>query len=129
MLAVSHFGGTEECSSADDLKALLGMRFENDSNEFWLNHENASYPCMSMMVVGGYACLHYFPDDTSTGFVSSGIENGLDPDGITVFYTNTSSEEIEVFNDLVVDAQAGVEALIGFFDTPTMPDSIEWLEL
>ena len=59
-------------------------------------------------------------------------ENGariLDEDGISIFYTNTDSEEIEVANYSIIEIEDAVSAVKEFFETQQLPKCIEWEEL
>ena len=53
----------------------------------------------------------------------------LDADGVSVFYTNTDSEEIEVANYSIVKIEDAISAVKEFFDTKKLPKCIEWQEL
>ena len=53
----------------------------------------------------------------------------MDADGISIFYTNTDSEEIEVANYSIVKIVDVVSAVEEFFETLQLPKCIEWEEL
>lgn len=53
----------------------------------------------------------------------------LDADGISIFYTNTDSEEIEVANYSIIEIEDAVSAVEEFFETLQLPKCIEWEEL
>jgi hypothetical protein len=50
-------------------------------------------------------------------------------DNVTVFYTNTPEEEIEVLNDSVVPFSSAQSAVEEFCQTLMLPGCIEWFEL
>jgi hypothetical protein len=54
------------------------------------------------MVNNDYAYLHYFPKDGHSGFQSIGMDPDLILDEMSIFYTGTIYQEIEVTNEAVV---------------------------
>ncbi|MDP4177541.1 MAG: hypothetical protein Q8900_04275 [Bacillota bacterium] len=67
------------------------------------------------------------------GFSSIGSDTDLDIDididGISIFYTNTDKEEIEVANYSILPFSKAVTAVDEFFETMSLPKCIEWEEL
>ena len=127
-MKVSHFGGAEECRTIEELKAVLSIRYGDEVNEFWISGEEGD-SCLAVLVNKSYANLTYFPKEGSMGFVSIGEGAGLDPNAISIFYTNTPEEEIEVRNDAVVPFNIAVEVVMEFFNTRILPKTIKWLEM
>lgn len=127
-MKVSHFGGMIDCETVETLEQVLNMRYGSGVNEFWISGEEEN-PCLAVLVNNDYANLTYFPDDGHPGFQSIGMETGLDQHEISIFYTNTPEEEIEVNNDTVIPFSKALEAAKEFFTSTGMPKSIEWLEL
>lgn len=82
-----------------------------------------------MGVNGIYACLSYFRNEDDPGFSSVNANPILDSSGISVFYTNTDNEEIEVANYSIVEVEKAVSAVEEFFYTKQLPKCIEWEEL
>jgi hypothetical protein len=63
------------------------------------------------------------------GLQSVGIGTNLVSDEVSIFYTNTPEEEIEIRTDVVIPFCKAVKAAEEFFETKTLPECIEWLEL
>ena len=82
-----------------------------------------------MSVKEKYACLSYFREEDDPGYSSVNDTPVLDADGISIFYTNTDSEEIEVANYSIIEIEDAVSAVEEFFETLQLPKCIEWEEL
>ncbi len=127
-MLVEHFMGQKECDSLEELRTVLSERTEKGVNEFIISiHEQ--FPYMIMAVKGKYACLSYFREENDPGYSSVNTNPILDADGISIFYTNTDNEEIEVANYSVVKFEDAVSAVEEFFETLQLPKCIEWEEL
>ena len=74
-------------------------------------------------------CLNYFREEDDPGYSSVNANPVLDAEGISIFYTNTDSEEIEVANYSIVKMEDAVSAVEEFFETLQLPKCIEWEEL
>ncbi len=61
-----------------------------------------------------------FSDDTLTD---------LPQDGISVFYTNTPTEEIQIYNDYVIPKTLAQTIVKDFVETGKMSDCVEWEEI
>ena len=127
-MRVSHFYGTVDCSSIEDIESVFSIRFGNGANEFWISGDE-DVPCLAVLVNNDYSNLTFIPDDGHPGFQSIGMNTDLQPQGVTVFYTNTPDEEIEVYNDAVIPITKALEAVKEYFTTSKMPSCIEWCEL
>ena len=127
-MLVEHFMGQKECNNLEELREVLDERTEKGVNEFIIStHEQ--FPYMIMSVKERYACLSYFREEDDPGYSSVNDTPVLDADGISIFYTNTDSEEIEVANYLIVEIEDAVSAVVEFFETLQLPKCIEWEEL
>ena len=73
--------------------------------------------------------LSYFREEDDPGYSSVNDTPVLDADGISIFYTNTDSEEIEVANYSIIEIEDAVSAVEEFFETLQLPKCIEWEEL
>jgi len=127
-MKVSHFGGTIDCATMETFEIVLNMQFGSGVNEFWISDEEDS-PCLAILVNNDYANLTYFPEDGHPGFQSVGTGTDLNMEEITVFYTNTPEEEMEINNDAVVPFEIALKAAKEFFLTSTLPTCLEWIEL
>ena len=127
-MLVEHFMGQKECDNLEELREVLGERTEKGVNEFIIStHEQ--FPYMIMSVKEKYACLSYFREEDVHGYSSVNDTHVLDADGISIFYTNTDSEEIEVANYSIIEIEDAVSAVEEFFETLQLPKCIEWEEL
>jgi hypothetical protein len=127
-IRIEHFGGADEVSTLPSLDRVLSARYGQDANEFWLFGE-PKHPSLSILVRGKLASLTYFPDEAHPGFTSEGNVPALDPDGDSIFYTNTPREEIEISNAAVVTVESALKAAHDFFLDRGLPSSLEWDEL
>lgn len=127
-MLIEHFTGKKECDNINELKEVLKNRTEKGVNEFIIS-PNEKFPYMIMGVNGIYACLSYFRNEDDPGFSSVSANPILDSSGISVFYTNTDNEEIEVANYSIVEVEKAVSAVVEFFYTKQLPKCIEWEEL
>ena len=127
-MKIEHFGGFIECNEIKEFESILNIRYGKGANEFWIYGENR-YPCLSIMVNCEYAYLHFFPEHKHPGFQSIGMNTDLPEGEMSIFYTNTIDEEIEIINDAVIPFSTAVTAAKEFFITSELPKCIEWFEL
>ena len=127
-MLVEHFLGKKECSNFEEMREVLDERTEKGVNEFIIS-TNEPFPYMVMAVKERYACLSYFREDDDPGYSSVNNTPILDADEISIFYTNTDSEEIEVANYSIIEIKDAVSAVKEFFETQQLPKCIEWEEL
>ena len=127
-MKITHFGGTEECNSISELNTILNKRFGNNANEFWISN-GEKVPCLGVMVKDNYAYIQYFPDENSAGFVGLINDNGLPLEETMIFYTNIITEEIDIFNEMVVPFSKAEEAIIEFYNNFKLSECLKWNEL
>lgn len=89
-------------------------------DDIWISGEN-EYPCLSILVNGAYACIHFFEKEDVT-WLSYGT------------YTETviflaGGEEWEAPADAVVSVESAILCMEEFFDSMKRPDCIRWQEL
>ncbi|MCI8554583.1 MAG: hypothetical protein HFJ80_06530 [Clostridiales bacterium] len=53
----------------------------------------------------------------------------LPPDGISIFYTNTPTEEMEIYNDYVIPKALARTVVKDFVETGEMSACVDWEEL
>lgn len=84
-----------------------------------------------VLLNGPYANVSFIPSEESAGLQAFWEENALalDPDGCTIFYTNTPTEEIEIYNAYVIPKHLAVQIAMEFAETGTLPGCTEWDEL
>ena len=129
-IMIHHFLGESICTTMDDVQKTLEQSIDG-VNEFLIAQKHDLYPYLTVLVNGIYANVTFVPSEESAGLqaVSDDTETDLEPDGISVFYTNTPSEETEVYNDYVIPKNLAVQIVKEFAETGTMPNCTEWDEL
>ncbi len=127
-MKIEHFGGLIECNEIKEFESILNLRYGKEVNEFWIYGQDR-YPCLSIMVNGEYAYMHFFPEHKQPGFQPIGMNTDLPEGEISIFYTNTVDEEIEIINDFVIPFSTAVTAAKEFFTTLEIPKCVEWFEL
>lgn len=131
---IEYAGGTVRCETLDRVEQVL-LQPTGEWEEYILSGDSDRvYPYLSLLVRAQYAYLWYAPDDDSAGFQAYGQDTDLDPEGVTIFRTN--SERLEMPNDYVNYKQDAVRAVLDLLagdSWPTtydqMPDCLEWEEL
>ena len=100
-------------------------------NEFLIAQNHNIYPYLTVLINGLYANVTLVPSEESAGFeaFSDDTKMDLDPDGISIFYTNTPSEEIEISNDYVIPKNLAIQIAKEFVDNGNLSDCVEWDEL
>lgn len=127
-MLVEHFMGQKKCSDFEEMREVLKQRTEKGVNEFIISTEE-EFPYMIMAVKEEYACLSYFQEEDDPGYSSINNEPIFDEEGVSVFYTNTEDEPIEVANYSIITFEKALLAIEEFFETRCLPKSIEWEEL
>ena len=129
-IKIHHFLGDSICSTMDDVLKTLDQSV-NGVNEFFIAHEHTMFPYLTVLINGPYSYVYCVPDEVAAGSLafSEDAEMDLDPGGISIFYTNNPSEEIEICNDYVIPKSLAVEIVKEFAETGKMSDCAEWEEL
>lgn len=127
---IHHFGGNSVCATMDDVLKILEQSVDG-VNEFYIAEEHTMFPHIVVLINGSYAYVTCVPDEEAAGLqaFSDGAEMDLAPDGISVFYINTPSEEIEIYNDYVIPKCLAVQIVKEFVETGKMATCVEWEEL
>lgn len=129
-IKIHHFLGDALCETAEEVAEALA-RSVNGVNEFFIVKEHTMFPYLTVLVNGAYAHVYCVPTEEAGGWLafSNDVETGLDPDGISVFYTNTPTEEIEIYNDYVIPKDLAVQVVKDFAENGTMSNLVQWDEL
>ncbi|HXA70012.1 MAG TPA: hypothetical protein VNW24_06160 [Stellaceae bacterium] len=130
-MEVEDLSGTHSVHSIAQLEQLLGVRFKDQENEFWLRADKSDHPALSIMVKGDLAAIHYFPKEGHAGHVSIGGKMNLDAKKMTKFSIGSldPGATIHVPNHLIVSFSEALEVAKEFFRSQELPRSIEWFEL
>ncbi len=129
-ISIHHFLGKSVCDTLDDVLKTLDQSIDG-VNEFYIVQEHTLFPYLTVLTNGPYAYVTCVPTEEAAGSqaFSDDVEMDLDPDGISVFYTNTHSEEIEIYNDYVIPKNLAVQIVKDFVETGKMSDCVEWEQL
>lgn len=129
-MKIHHFLGNAVCETIEDVENALAQSV-NGVNEFFIVKEHTMFPYLTVLVNGAYAYVYCVPTEEAAGSLafSEDAQTGLDPDGISVFYTNTPTEEIEIYNDYVIPRELAVQVVKDFAENGAMSDRVQWDEL
>ena len=127
-MTIEHFIKTEKVNNVSDIRSILNKKTEKGVNEFIISLDS-KYPYIIMSLNKDKACLSYFRYADDPGFHSINNTVKSDENVITIFYTNTENEEIEVENCTIITVEQAVKAVEEFFLTEQLPKCIEWEEL
>ena len=129
-VVIHHFLGENVCATIDDVENVLNQSV-NGVNEFLIAQNNNMYPYLTVLINGLYANVTLVSSEESAGFeaFSDDTKMDFDPDGISIFYTNTPSKEIEISNDYVIPKNLAIQIAKEFVDTGNLSDCVEWDEL
>ena len=107
-----------EISIHEFIYELKSNRIDNE-NEIWITGEK-EYPCISLMIKGNEANVHYFrsADDFAACL------NDENPAGGTVNFG-----DIEMDRQYVIDRKKALECICEFIHTGERPKCVKWFEL
>lgn len=129
-IKIHHFLGKSICTSMDEVLKTLEQSV-NGVNEFYIAEDHTMYPHLTVLTNGSYAYVTCVPTEEAAGSqaFSENVEVDLDPDGISILYTNTPSEEIEIYNEYVIPKTLAIQIVKEFVETGMMSNLVEWEEL
>lgn len=112
--ALSNFHSSDKEETADYLLHCT------EPEEIWINGKE-EYPCLSILVKGNYACLHYFECEGNMW-----QSFGKHTEEITFL---AGGIPWEAPANTVIPVEDAVLCMEAFFNTMQRPDCIEWQEL
>ena len=129
-IKINHFGGKALCTTWDEVAQTLEQTVDG-VNEFYIAAEHTMFPYLAVLEKDDYAYVHCVPNETGGGLIafSADTPTDLPPDGISIFYTNTPTEEIEIYNDYVIPKTLAWNFVKDFVETGKMSSCVEWDEL
>lgn len=127
-LRIDDLNGVYEVRDGRELESVLGIRYLDGVNSFWLYDRDKKYPALSISVNRDLAYLYYVVNDRDTGSQSVGHPVSL-PEGDTAFAISLDGDTIEVPNTSTVPFSIAVKAAIEFLSAEQLPSSVEWMEL
>ena len=120
-MKISNCNGEFDCHSWQELEQLIKKSSLNPPDDLWIS-ENTEYPCLSILINGNYACVHYFLDDEGDMWQSVG-----DGDKDVTFVINGGKSDLPA--DSVIPLEKAIECARQFYDTLDKPTCLEWREL
>ena len=129
-IKMHHFGGKNICTTWDEVAQTLEQTVDG-VNEFYIAAEHTMFPDLAVLVKGDYAYVHCVPNEADGGLIafSDDTLTDLPQDGISVFYTNTPTEEIQIYNDYVIPKTLAQTIVKDFVETGKMSDCVEWEDI
>lgn len=129
-MKLHHFLGNSVCETVEELEEALAQSVDG-VNEYFIVKEHTMFPYLTVLINGPYAHVYCVPTEEAAGSLafSEDTETGLDPDAISIFYTNTPTEEIEIYNDYVIPKELAVQVVKDFAENGAMSDRVQWDEL
>lgn len=128
-MRIEDFNGVQDATSDEDIEEALAKRYGEGVNEFWLSHADNRFPAMSILVKGNISALHFFQKDQDPGMTSIGGGLNFEIDGTTTFYMNSTEEEQEIPNGMLVPFPLALKAAKEFAAHREPPECIEWFVL
>lgn len=135
-MVFEHFCGKDLCGTEDEVRAVLGKTVDG-KNEFIIYIDSdGEFPYLSVLVKGDYAYIWYTHSENLAGYQAYGEDLGLDPDGDTIFYIGTGTEEMYIPNRYVNTKERVLQVVLEFMNFSKWPTSyaelpacVEWEEL
>lgn len=129
-ISICHFGGKELCVTWDEVAHTLEQTVDG-VNEFFIVADHTMFPYLTVLVRGDHAHVYCVPNEADGGLLafSDVTPTDLPPNGISIFYTNTPTEEIQICNDYVIPKALARMVVKDFVETGEMSDRVEWDEL
>ena len=120
---VANANGDWKCETKRELEILIRNSALNPYDDIWISETEAGYPCLAILVNGGFACVHYFSNDNGDMWQSVGDCEQ------EVTFRVTGEAPSTMPGNCVVSLDTAIKCMEDFFDTHKRPDCIEWLEL
>ena len=120
---VSSRSGSRFCPTPEEYEAHLKRCFTSQAdNEIWCARNEGAYPCLSILVKGSQAVVNYFAQEGGDMAASFG-----DEDAEGTIHCCGGQYEIAAYQ--VIPAADAMKCALAFFQSPEIPDCIEWEEL
>lgn len=119
---VANNKGDFECETKQELEELIRKSALNPYDDIWINEEEEEYPCLTILVNGQHACVHYFEDEGEMWQSVGDCKQDI------LFSANNEKPE-PMPGDCVISLDKAIECMKIFFDSCQRPDCIEWREM
>ena len=125
-MRVQDYDSVYDVVAPADIEAVLGKRYGEGRNGFWLSHGTALFPAINIMVMRDLAYLHYFREEHHPGYASVGSFQRLPRGGDTAFFPDNTNEPTWIRNEAVVPFSDAVKAAQEFAVSTAKPKCIKW---
>jgi hypothetical protein len=126
-LHLSVFGDDYQVDSADQLRALLGVRHEGKYGAFWLSESRDGCPALGLFVNEDQACMFYIREEGDPGLHSLGSEPDNFKDEVDFVIDNYQSDRYP--RAMVIPTSQAVAAFEEFLCSGAQPSGVRWFEL
>ena len=118
---MTNCNGDFELHSFTELEQQIRESSTYPFDDIWISGE-ANYPCLSILINGQYACIHYFLNNQGDMFQSIGYghEN-------IIFETN--GEKSDMPANSIIPLHSAIECAKQFYETQKLPTCINWRDL
>jgi hypothetical protein len=127
-MRIQDYHTTWDVTNPADIEAALKKRHGEGRNAFWLSHGNDKFSAINILVNGGLAYIHCFPERRHPGFASIGIVPGLKSGEESVFFQSCSNEPLDIMNEQVVEFSDAMKVAQEFAVSAATPKCIRWFE-
>lgn len=117
---VSSTKGDRICQSKAEINGIIkkGAALPQ-GDEIWVSNSGEEYPCLSVLIKGRYACVHYFENDEGDVWQSDG-----DFDEEVLFLAG--GEEWTAPGYTIIPVETAINCIEEFCDTMKRPECIRW---
>lgn len=120
MMMASTANGDRICQSkAELIEMIKHSAVLPQGDELWLSSNENPYPCLSLLVKGNYACVHYFSNDEGDVWQSCG-----DFDEEVTFLAGSEAWTAPEY--VIVTLEKAIQCVEEFWESSERPQVIEW---
>ena len=117
---VSSTKGDRICQSKAEIIEIIKQGSASpQGDEIWVSSGEEEYPCLSILIKGQYACLHYFENDEGNAWLSDGDFNEE-----VVFLAG--NDEWTAPEHTIISIEIAINCMKEFCDTMKRPECIRW---
>lgn len=120
---VANNKGDFECKTKQELETMIRESAKNPYDDIWISDRAGGYPCLTILVHGNDACVHYFLNENGDMWQSVGRA-----EDDTVFASGGGEPDFAP-REATISLDKAIECMNIFFDTHQRPDCIEWRKL
>lgn len=122
-MCVSTVNGDTICKSKAEIIGMIKQGAAlSQGDEIWMSSSKNPYPCLSMLIKGEYACMHFFENGEGDIWQSCG-----DFDREVTFLAGGEAWKAPAYT--VLPLEKAIDCMAEFWDTLERPQGIEWTAL